>query len=109
MSSNTFVCCTFSPSSPSWRFRSGAFVRYLDASGKSRYLCTGTLLLTLPTPDFTMPFNVIMLTSMSLTVFYGQFYNLLFRLFYLADPKQPHTPLGRLKRFFLTRILRRKA
>lgn len=64
---------------------------------KSKQIVSNTVLLTLPTPDFTMPFNVIMLTSMMLTVFYGQFFNFIFRRFYIIDPNVPHTLGGKVK------------
>lgn len=63
----------------------------------TRQVVSNTVLLTLPTPDFTMPFNVIMLTSMAMTFFYGQFFNLIFRRFHLAEPGKPAGPLSRLR------------
>lgn len=42
---------------------------------------TDTLLLTLPTPDFTMPFNVITFTCTLTAVFYGSLFNLVYRKF----------------------------
>jgi phosphatidylinositol glycan class T len=46
----------------------------------------GKLLLTMPTPDFTMPYNVITLTSTVIVLFYGTIFNLLFRRFYFRKP-----------------------
>jgi phosphatidylinositol glycan class T len=80
----------------------------------TKQVVSNTVLLTLPTPDFTMPFNVIMLTSMVLTVFYGQFFNFIFRRFYVIDPAVPHTlggkarqAVGKLKGLVLAKLKRK--
>jgi len=46
---------------------------------------TTTLLLPLPTPDFSMPYNVIILTSTVLAMGFGSVLNLLVRRFMAAD------------------------
>ncbi|XP_062897631.1 GPI transamidase component PIG-T isoform X1 [Mobula hypostoma] len=49
-------------------------------------LYTEALLVNLPTPDFSMPYNVICLTCTVVAVGYGSFYNLLTRTFQIAEP-----------------------
>lgn len=51
-------------------------------------LYTEPLLVNLPTPDFSMPYNVICLTCTVVAVGYGSFYNLLTRTFQVEDTKQ---------------------
>lgn len=87
----------------------GAIVKFKSHdSSLTHQIVSHTILLTLPTPDFTMPFNVIMLTSLALTFFYGYFFNLAFRRFYLHDPKSPHGLLGKIQLFVRSRILKQK-
>ncbi|XP_072552706.1 GPI transamidase component PIG-T [Salminus brasiliensis] len=50
---------------------------------------TEPLLVNLPTPDFSMPYNVICLTCTVVAVGYGSFYNLLTRTFQVEEPSQP--------------------
>lgn len=45
------------------------------------YLRTTSLLLPLPTPDFSMPYNVIILTSTVMALAFGNIFNLLVRRF----------------------------
>lgn len=56
-----------------------------DPSSKAVYLRTTSLLLSLPTPDFSMPYNVIILTSTVIALAFGSIYNLLVRRFVGAD------------------------
>jgi len=49
------------------------------------YLRTTSLLLPLPTPDFSMPYNVIILTSTVMALAFGNVFNLLVRRFVGAD------------------------
>ncbi|KAL9113875.1 MAG: hypothetical protein Q9227_002009 [Pyrenula ochraceoflavens] len=49
------------------------------------YLRTTSLLLPLPTPDFSMPYNVIILTSTVIALAFGNIFNLLVRRFVGAD------------------------
>lgn len=51
----------------------------------STYLRTTSLLLPLPTPDFSMPYNVIILTSTVIAMGFGSVFNLLVRRFVGAD------------------------
>ncbi|XP_026873708.2 GPI transamidase component PIG-T isoform X1 [Electrophorus electricus] len=50
---------------------------------------TEPLLVNLPTPDFSMPYNVICLTCTVVAVGYGSFYNLLTRTFQVDEPSAP--------------------
>ncbi|SPO04763.1 related to GPI-anchor transamidase complex subunit Gpi16 [Cephalotrichum gorgonifer] len=54
-------------------------------------LRTTSLLLYLPTPDFSMPYNVIIFTSTATAMAFGGLYNILVRRFVGADeaPKSP--------------------
>lgn len=47
---------------------------------------TEPLLVNLPTPDFSMPYNVICLTCTVVAVGYGSLYNLLTRSFQVKEP-----------------------
>lgn len=47
---------------------------------------TEPLLVNLPTPDFSMPYNVICLTCTVVAVGYGSLYNLLTRSFQIEEP-----------------------
>ncbi|EAW06644.1 GPI-anchor transamidase subunit GPI16 [Aspergillus clavatus NRRL 1] len=49
------------------------------------YMRTTSLLLPLPTPDFSMPYNVIILTSTVIALAFGSIFNLLVRRFVAAD------------------------
>ncbi|KAI9818856.1 MAG: Subunit of the glycosylphosphatidylinositol transamidase complex-like protein [Pycnora praestabilis] len=49
------------------------------------YLRTTSLLLPLPTPDFSMPYNVIILSSTVMALAFGMIFNLLVRRFVGAD------------------------
>ncbi|XP_061910365.1 GPI transamidase component PIG-T [Entelurus aequoreus] len=48
---------------------------------------TEPLLVNLPTPDFSMPYNVICLTCTVVAVGYGSIYNLLTRTFQIEEPR----------------------
>jgi phosphatidylinositol glycan class T len=56
-----------------------------DSEDSSVYLRTTSLLLPLPTPDFSMPYNVIILTSTVMALAFGSIFNLLVRRFVGAD------------------------
>lgn len=58
-----------------------------DGSSYFVRLYTEPLLVNLPTPDFSMPYNVICLTCTVVAVCYGSFYNLLTRTFHIEEPK----------------------
>ncbi|XP_032317120.1 GPI transamidase component PIG-T isoform X3 [Camelus dromedarius] len=57
-----------------------------DSSNHFVRLYTEPLLVSLPTPDFSMPYNVICLTCTVVAVCYGSFYNLLTRTFHIEEP-----------------------
>ncbi|KAG0188163.1 hypothetical protein DFQ28_005309 [Apophysomyces sp. BC1034] len=48
---------------------------------RSMRIYTDTLLVSLPTPDFSMPYNVITLTCTVIALFFGSLFNLLIRSF----------------------------
>ncbi|KAL0077386.1 GPI transamidase GPI16 [Phycomyces blakesleeanus] len=54
-------------------------------SSSSMRIYTDTLLVSLPTPDFSMPYNVITLTCTVIALFFGSLFNLLIRSFYMVD------------------------
>jgi phosphatidylinositol glycan class T len=54
-------------------------------AGRPIYLRTTSLLLPLPTPDFSMPYNVIILTSTVIALAFGSIFNLLVRRFVTAE------------------------
>jgi phosphatidylinositol glycan class T len=49
-------------------------------------LRTTSLLLSLPTPDFSMPYNVIILSSTVIALAFGSVFNLLVRKFVALEP-----------------------
>ncbi|XXG95810.1 Subunit of the glycosylphosphatidylinositol transamidase complex-like protein [Hypoxylon texense] len=72
---------------------------------KTSNLRTTTLLLSLPTPDFSMPYNVIIFTSTAIALAFGGLYNILIRRFVGAD-EAPKVSVGGLKGKILTGIVR---
>lgn len=60
-----------------------------SGSGNSRFaaynLRTTTLLCNLPTPDFSMPYNVIIFTSTAIALAFGGMFNILVRRFVAAN------------------------
>ncbi|BFZ55840.1 Subunit of the glycosylphosphatidylinositol transamidase complex-like protein [Savitreella phatthalungensis] len=56
-----------------------AVVRYTDRNGDIKELRTTGALLPLPTPDFSMPYNVIILTCTCIALIFGSIFNLLIR------------------------------
>jgi phosphatidylinositol glycan class T len=57
-----------------------------DGSRSAAYnLRTTSLLCSLPTPDFSMPYNVIIFTSTAIALAFGGMFNLLVRRFVAAD------------------------
>ncbi|KKK22911.1 GPI transamidase component Gpi16 [Aspergillus ochraceoroseus] len=59
--------------------------RHDDAQAQPIYIRTTSLLLPLPTPDFSMPYNVIILTSTVIALAFGSIFNLLVRRFVTLD------------------------
>ncbi|KAI9718772.1 MAG: hypothetical protein M1812_003946 [Candelaria pacifica] len=67
-----------------------AIIRLITSSTSSSsstpvFLRTTSLLLSLPTPDFSMPYNVIILTSTVMALAFGHIFNLLVRRFVGAE------------------------
>ncbi|KAF2200294.1 GPI transamidase component GPI16 precursor [Delitschia confertaspora ATCC 74209] len=63
-------------------------------SSRGTYLRTTSLLLPLPTPDFSMPYNVIILTSTVMALAFGNVFNLLVRRLVGADEMDAFGPRG---------------
>ena len=72
------------------------------------YLRTTSLLLPLPTPDFSMPYNVIILTSTVMALAFGSIYNILVRRFVGAEEVQGGK-LGQIKDRIGSRMLALKS
>lgn len=53
--------------------------------GEPQRIYTDTLLVSLPTPDFSMPYNVITLTCTVIALFFGSIFNLLIRNFIIVE------------------------
>ncbi|XP_684608.4 GPI transamidase component PIG-T isoform X1 [Danio rerio] len=66
-----------------------SFVPVKEESSYFMRVYTEPLLVNLPTPDFSMPYNVICLTCTVVAVGYGSFYNLLTRTFQVDEPSPP--------------------
>ena len=62
-----------------------AVIKAFTPEGREVNLRTTTLLLSLPTPDFSMPYNVIIFTSTAIALAFGGMYNILVRRFVAAD------------------------
>lgn len=62
-----------------------AVIRLVDSGTSAKYLRTTSLMLPLPTPDFSMPYNVIILTSTVIALAFGMIFNLLVRRFVGTD------------------------
>ena len=65
-----------------------AVIRIVSSQKKGHpgiYVRTTSLLLPLPTPDFSMPYNVIILTSTVMALGFGNIFNLLVRRFVGVD------------------------
>jgi phosphatidylinositol glycan class T len=81
-----------------------AVIRILGREDQlSVYLRTTGLLLSLPTPDFSMPYNVIILTSTVMALGFGSIFNLLVRRFIPAD--EPALRAQSLKARLLSRLV----
>jgi phosphatidylinositol glycan class T len=74
---------------------------------KGMYVRTTSLLLPLPTPDFSMPYNVIILTSTVMALGFGNIFNLLVRRFVGID--EVADGAGGLKSTLLGKVNRFKA
>lgn len=74
------------------------------SAAEAVYLRTTSLLLPLPTPDFSMPYNVIILTSTVMALAFGGIFNLLVRRFVGADEVEGYD-LGRITARIRGRVL----
>lgn len=64
--------------------------QYYDEKEKSSFsLTTNTLLFTWPIPDGTMPYNTITYCASIMGLFFGAFFNIIFRRYYLKHPSDP--------------------
>lgn len=70
------------PASSNTTVPSAALIR---ARGAELILHTSSTLLSLPTPDFSMPYNVIILTSTLIALFFGSVVNALVRTWWVVD------------------------
>lgn len=74
-----------------------------DERSRGVYVRTTSLLLPLPTPDFSMPYNVIILTSTVMALGFGNVFNLLVRRFVGVD----EVPVGGgLKAILMAKVAR---
>ena len=74
----------------------GAVITILSSDKSTSNLRTTALLLNLPTPDFSMPYNVIIFTSTAIALAFGGMFNIIVRRFVAAD-EGPEVTLTRLK------------
>ncbi|CAK7240566.1 MAG: Subunit of the glycosylphosphatidylinositol transamidase complex-like protein [Sporothrix thermara] len=73
------------PSSSSTSSSSLTSLSSKTAHSSRSNLRTTTLLLSLPTPDFSMPYNVIIFTSTAIALAFGGMFNIIVRRFVAAD------------------------
>lgn len=64
---------------------------------------TEALLISLPTPDFSMPYNVICLTCTVVALAFGPIHNISTKKIVIRDKKGKKTILERVKEFFTTK------
>ncbi|KAI4593182.1 Subunit of the glycosylphosphatidylinositol transamidase complex-like protein [Pestalotiopsis sp. 9143b] len=74
-----------------------AVITIMPPTGKTSNLRTTSLLLNLPTPDFSMPYNVIIFTSTAIALAFGGLYNILVRRFVGGD-EGPEVSVVKLRR-----------
>lgn len=74
-----------------------------DGTPRDVYIRTTSLLLPLPTPDFSMPYNVIILTSTVMALAFGSIFNLLVRRFVGVD-EVPESNLAKRVQYVKGRI-----
>jgi len=68
-----------------------------DVKGYFVRLHTEPLLVTLPTPDFSMPYNVICLACTVLAIAFGSIHNLTTRRFVIYDPSKRRSIVSKVK------------
>ena len=73
-----------------------------DTAGGDYFLRlhTETLLVILPTPDFSMPYNVICLACTVLAISFGSIHNLTSRRFQAIDPSAQNGIMAKVKALF---------
>lgn len=64
-------------------------LRFNTSSGES-HLYTDNLILNLPTPDFSMPYNVITFSCTVMAIYFGSVYNMLTRRFIAVSDVKPN-------------------
>lgn len=67
---------------------------FLAQRGQELRLHTPSTLLELPTPDFSMPYNVIILTSTIIALFFGSVMNRLVRGWVVVDLEEEEAEKG---------------
>jgi phosphatidylinositol glycan class T len=82
-----------------------AMITVLNGPRKGFSIRTTSLLLNLPTPDFSMPYNVIILTSTVMALAFGSIFNLLVRRFVGAD-EVPARKIAALRKQVFEALLR---
>ena len=70
----------------------------LESLGARLVMHTTTTLISIPTPDFSMPYNVIILTSTLIALFFGSFVNFFVRDWWVVDLAQKDAGEGVEKR-----------
>jgi phosphatidylinositol glycan class T len=75
----------------------GAVITIIPPVGKTSNLRTTGLLVNLPTPDFSMPYNVIIFTSTAIAMAFGGLYNILVRR-YVGRDEGPDVSLVKLRK-----------
>ena len=71
-------------------------------------LHTESLLVTLPTPDFSMPYNVICLTCTVVAIMFGSIHNLTTRRFVVYDAKKHKGLVSKIKDKFREKFGKKK-
>lgn len=69
---------------------------------------TESLLLTLPTPDFSMPYNVICLTCTVVALAFGPIHSMTTKKIVIRSPDEPQSVVGKLKKKLLSKFRRNK-
>ncbi|KAK3332792.1 GPI transamidase component PIG-T [Cercophora scortea] len=76
-----------------------------DTRSATYNLRTTSLLCSLPTPDFSMPYNVIIFTSTAIALAFGGMFNIIVRRFVAAD-EGPEVSVGSLKQKLIVPLRR---
>ena len=76
--------------------------RFVEKTGRNQFMVrihTESLLLSLPTPDFSMPYNVICLACTVMAIAFGSIHNLTTRRLVARDPDLKTGIIHRLKTY----------